>query len=127
MNSLSKHCSMLEVLDLAGSTLTSEEWCHHVKMKKLRKLYLSKYGIKYNVCVSLMISLSKHCPLLDRLDLSWNNLSPSGVLKILDNIKHMKKLRELVLVWNPCVQDRQSMEDVKEALQKSNPGLEVIH
>ena len=96
-------------------------------MKQLRKLNLADCGINDTVCVSLMISLPKHCPLLDRLDLSWNNLSPSGVLKILDNIKQMKKLRELVLVWNPCVQDRQSMEDVKEALQKSNPGLEVIH
>ena len=127
MISLSKHCPLLERFYLGGNSLTSDKWCHHVQMKQLRKLNLADCGINDTVCVSLMISLTKHCPLLDRLDLSWNNLSPSGVLKILDNIKHMKKLRELMLVCNPCVQDRQSMEDVKEALQKSNPGLEVIH
>ena len=50
-----------------------------------------------------MISLSEHCPLLEVLELGWNNLSSSdsGVLGIQDYIKHMKKLQELGLDFNP--------------------------
>ena len=94
-------------------------------MSQLQQLYLFYCGINDNICVSLMISLSKHCPLLEVLDLGDNNLSSSGVLEIVDLIKHMKNLRELWLYGNPCMKDQQCMKEVKETLQKSNPGLTV--
>ena len=94
-------------------------------MSQLQMLDLSYCGINDTVCVSLMISLSKHCPLLEVLDLCANNLTSSGVLEIVDHIKHMKNLRSLWLYCNPCMKDRQCMKEVKEALQKSNPVLEV--
>ena len=123
MISLSKHCPMLEVLDLYDNCLTSDEWCHHVQMKKLRKLDLHDCGIRNTVCVPLTISLSKHCPLLEVLNLGFNRLSSSGVWDIVDQIKNMKKLTQLSFSGNPCVEDFQSREKLKEALQKSNPGL----
>ena len=179
MISLSKHCPVLEVLNLYGNKLTSDEWCHHVQMKKLRKLYLSNCGICDTVCVSLMISLSKHCRLLEELDLfgnklksddwcnhvqikllgelclyncgiddtafvslmislskhcrvlqvldlSGNNLSSSGVFKILDHIKHMEYLWKLVLYNNPCMEDIQCKLKLWKALEKTNPRLYVI-
>ena len=95
-------------------------------MSQLQMLDLSYCGINDIVCVSLMISLSKQCPLLEELSINNNNLSSSGVWKILDHIKRMKNLRELVLSGNPCMKDQQCRKEVKEALQKSNPWLQVI-
>ena len=123
MISLSKHCPLLEVLNLHGNKLTSDEWCNHVQIKQLRELYLSTCGIKDTVCVSLMNSLSKHCPLLVVLDLGDNNLSSSGVMESVDHIKHMNELRKLELFRNPCMEDEKCMEGGNEALelQKSMP------
>ena len=123
MISLSKHCPMLEVLDLYDNCLTSDDWCHHVQMKKLTKLELNDCGIRNTVCVPLTNSLSKHCPLLEVLNLGFNRLSSSGVWDIVDQIKNMKKLRQLSFSGNPCVEDWQCREKLKEALLKSNPGL----
>ena len=125
MISLSKHCPLLEVLDLSYNKLTFDEWCHHVQMKQLRRLYLSECDISNSVCVSLMISLSKHCLLLEALKLSGNKMSSSGMLEIVNPIKHMKNLRELRLYRNPCMRDQQCREKVEELLQKSNPRLKV--
>ena len=142
MKSLSRHCPLLEVLDLHNgdedepvyfsfqfkskyiNNLTSDAWCHHVKMKQLRELNIYRCGI--NDIVSLMISLSKHCPLLEVLDLRYNNVLPSGVRKTVDHIKHMQNLRGLYLYWNPCMWYEKGMNEIKETLQKSNPELEVI-
>ena len=131
MISLSKHCPLLAALNLSNystlkrmNKLTSYEWCPHVQMKQLRKLYLSNCGINDTVCVSLMISLSKHCPLLEVLNLCGNNLR-SDVLNILNHITHMKNLRELDLRNNPCVGDWQHRKEVEKDLQISNPGLKV--
>ena len=125
MISLSKHCHLLEVLNLSGNSLTSDEWCHHVQMRQLRELYLSKCCINDTACVSLMKNLNYHCPLLEALDLSFNKLSSSGVFAIVDPIKHMN-LRWLRLRDNPCMEDRQCREEVEKALQKSNPGLRIL-
>ena len=125
MISLSKHCPLLEVLNLSGNSLTSDEWCHHVQMKQLRELYLSKCCINDTACVSLMKNLNYHCPLLEALDLSFNKLSSSGVFEIVDPIKHMNP-RWLRLQDNPCMEDQQCREEVEKALQKSNPGLRIL-
>ena len=71
---LSKYCPLLEVLNLSINNLTSDEWCRHVP-KQLRELYLYKCGICDAVCMSLMISLSEHCPLLEVLVLGYNKLT----------------------------------------------------
>ena len=123
--SLSEQCPLLEVLHLYGNNLTSDEWCRHVQMKHLRELNLSRCGIVDNVCVSLMISLSKHSPLLEILDLSFNEMSSSGVWKIVDYIKHMRKLREMWLYKNPCMEDEHCRKEVEKKIQESNPGLHV--
>ena len=125
MISLSKHCPKLEVLNLSCSDLTADEWCDHVQMKQLRKLELSKCCINDTVCVSLMISLSEHCPLLEALDLSFNKLSSSCVFEIVDPTKHIN-LRWLRLRDNPCMEDRQCREEVEKALHKSSPGLRIL-
>ena len=142
MISLSKQCPLLKVLNLSNKTsidilglgygyrynnnLTSDEWCHHFQMKQLTEFDLSDCGIDDTVCVSLMISLSRHCRLLEKLNLSDNKLSSSGLCEIVDHIKHMKNLRWLYLDDNPCLEDRQCMK-VREALKKSNPLLFVIY
>ena len=113
MISLSKHCPLLEVLQLDGNNLTSDEWCPHIQMKKLRCLNVPYCGINDTVCVSLVISLSKHCHLLEILDLRCNNVLSSGVLKITEPIKHMKKMKFLCLFCNPCERDQKCMEGVK--------------
>ena len=131
MINLSKYCPLLEVLKLSRNKLISDEWCLHVQMKKLSELDLSDCGMNDTVCVSLIISLSKHCPLLEVLNLGFNRLtSSSDVWEIVDHIKHMEKLRELSL--NPFVNyqqifawDQLCMEDIKKTLQKSNPGLKI--
>ena len=125
MISLSKHCPLMKVLDLSYNKLTSDEWCHHIQMKQLRELDLSNCDIIDTVCVSLMISLSKHCTLLYRLNLSHNNLTSSGVQETVDHIKHLKKLRELRLYGNSCLKYYLCQRQARLALQKSNPGMEV--
>ena len=123
MISLSKNCPLLEILNLSGNNLTSDKWCPHVQMKQLRKLNLSICGLSDTVCMSLMISLSKHCPLLEVLDLSVNNLSSSGLWKMVYLIKRMKNLSKLILYSNPCSCDEKCKEKVEEALQKSDQLL----
>ena len=123
MISLSQHCPLFEVLTLRGNNLTSDEWCHHVQMKKLRELNISNCGISDSVCVSLMISLSKLCPLLEVLDLTYSKLSSSGVWKLVDLLKQMKNLKKLKLYNNPCMLEQNFKEKIKKALEKSNPGL----
>ena len=120
MISLSRHCPLLEMLSLKDNNLTSGDWCHHVQMKQLKELRLSDCAISDSVCVPLMISLSKHCPLLKKLSLTCNNLSSSCVLEIVDSIKHMKNLVVLELYGNPCKEDQRCMEEVTKALQKPN-------
>ena len=97
MTSLSKHCPLLGVLDLSRNILTSDVWCHHIQMKQLTELNLSRCGTCDTVCVSLMKNLSKHCPLLEVFYLGDKELSSSGVLEIMDHFKHMKNMRELWL------------------------------
>ena len=115
----------LKSLNASCNTLTPEA-AKEFSMSQLQQLYLCGCGINDNVCVPLMKSLSKHCPLLVELDLRYNNLTSSGLGEIVDHIKHMKNLRWLILNDNPCVKDQQCMDEVEEALQKSNPGLRVI-
>ena len=115
----------LKSLHASGNELKPEA-ASEFSMTKLQHLDISNCGISDTVCVSLMISLSKHCPLLEELSIINNNLTSSGVWKILDHIKHMKNLRKLRLDVNPCIEDRQCMKEVKKALQKSNPLLEVF-
>ena len=123
MISLSKHCPLLELLNLNGNNLTNDCYCPYVKMGKLRALYLYNCGLCDEACVSLMKSLSKHCPLLEVLNLSHNNLTSWGAWKIEDYIKQMKQLRELWLYGNPCMKN--SKFDIKQALKESNPVLTV--
>ena len=125
MISLSKHCPLLEVLHLGGNNLTSDVWCHHVQMKHLGELYLYNCGINDTACVSLMISLSKHCPMLEVLHLYGNNLSSSGLQQIVHHIKHMMKLKTLWLHYNPCMEDKEILHQVEKALQTSNPTLTI--
>ena len=123
---LSEHCPRLEVLDLGGNDyLTSDVWCHHVQMKQLRELYLYNCDMDKYDCESLMINLSKHCPLLELLDLGGNNLTSSGLLEIVDHIKHMRKLRTLWLHNNPCMRNEKILYEAMEALQTSNPKITI--
>ena len=63
----------------ASNNKLSPEAAKEFSMSQLQYLELSRYGINDTVCVSLMINLSKHCPLLEVLNLDDNNLSSSGV------------------------------------------------
>ena len=85
MNNLSKYCPLLEILDLGGNNLTSDVWCRHVQMKKLRKLYLFNCGINNTVCESLVMSLYTQCPLLEVLDIGGYNLTS-------DELCHVKMI-----------------------------------
>ena len=114
----------LESLKAPYNKLTPEA-AREFSMSQLQELNLSYCGINDTVCVPLMISLSKHCPLLVVLNLGGNELTSSGVLEIVDHIKHMKNLRQLCWYFHPCMKERQCMKEIEEALQKSNPGLEV--
>ena len=125
MISLSKHCPLLEVLNIRYNNLTSEEWCRHVQIEQLDTLNLSFCSMSDIVCESLMVNLSKYCSMLKKLDITYNNLTSSGVWVIVDHIKHMKQLRDLWLYGNPCMQNRGCVEKIREALQKSNPWLNI--
>ena len=97
--SLSKHCHLLQGLDLSDNNLSSgiEESSKHLqKMKNLKALFLSNCGISNDVAVALTDSLSKHCPQLNVLDLSHNNLS-SCMEKMVKNIQEMENLEKLIL------------------------------
>ena len=115
--------SQLKSLKASRNELTPEA-AREFFMSQLQQLELSHCGMNDTVCVSLMVSLSKHCPLLEVLDLRYNNLTSSGV--IVYHIKHMKMLRWLCLSGNPCMKDQQCREEVEETLHISNPGLEVF-
>ena len=67
---------MPQLKSLKGSynELTPEA-AREFSMSKLQQLNLSKCDISDTVCVSLMINLSKYCPLLEILELNGNNLT----------------------------------------------------
>ena len=98
-DSLSKHCPKLQVLDLSANNLSSgmEEVVKHIQqMENLVMLSLAMCGIGDDEAVALTESLSKHCPQLQVLDLSDNNLS-SGMEQVVQHIQQMKNLKKLIL------------------------------
>ena len=104
----------------------SSELPHTVScMPHLQVLYLNHCNISNDVMVALTYSLYKHCPLLEYLILSNNDLS-SGVWEVLKHIQQMKKLRELWLNGNPCVKDYKQRDKIKTTLQRSKLYLIVV-
>ena len=127
-DSLSKHCPQLEILSLSNNNLSTgmQEAAKHIqKMKNLEKLFLSNCGISNDVMVTLTDNISKHCPLLEVLSLSNNNLS-SGVWNVLEHIKHMTNLRRLRLAGNACMEDDKQKYKIETTLHRSNPNLDVL-
>ena len=92
---------------------------------KLELLNLFGCGISNDACVALVASLSKYCPLLEKLILDYNNLS-SGVWQVLNQVTQMKNLQELRLEGNPCLDDETLADQVRNALSKTNLQL-VVH
>ena len=72
-------------------------------MHKLQVLHLGNCGIGNDAVVALTDSLSKHCPLLEDLSLSKNNLQ-SSITKMVKHIQQMKNLRKLRLS-SCCISD----------------------
>ena len=90
-----------------------------LEILRLAGCYISNDG-----CVGLVSSLSKHCPRLEVLDLGDNNLS-SGYSQVVDDVSKMNNLRELWLYGNPCMEDRNKREEIKNRLKISNHNLKV--
>ena len=103
----------------------SSELPHTVSsMPHLQILYLDDCNISNDVMVALTDSLYKHCPLLEKLSLSYNHLS-SGVWEVVEHIQQIKNLRELWLRGNPCVKDSKQRNKIITTLHMSNPGVHV--
>ena len=94
-------------------------------LPQLEYLGLCYCGISNDDCVDLVSSLSKHCPRLRVLDLSYNHLS-SGYGQVVDDVSKMNNLRGLGLYGNPCMEDRKKREEIKNRLKISNPQLYVF-
>ena len=98
-DSLYKHCPLIEVLSLSCNKIKVGLYTvgvHIEYMKKVKHLYLDDCGGSYDAVVNLTDNLSKHCPLLDTLSLSKNNLS-SGNGKMAKHFNQMKNLKSLYL------------------------------
>ena len=110
----------LESVKAPYNKLTPEA-AREFSMSQLQRLELSRCSIDDTVCVSLMISLSKHCPLMKRLYLRGNNLRSDEWCRHVQ----MKELDELWLFENPCMKDQHCSEKVKKVLQEINPRLKI--
>ena len=98
-DSLYKHCPLIEVLSLSCNKIKIGFYTvgvHIEYMKNMKSLYLDDCGGSYDAVVNLADNLSKHCPLLDTLSLSKNNLS-SGNGKMAKHFHQMKNLKSLYL------------------------------
>ena len=98
-DSLYKHCPLIEVLSLNCNKIKVGLYTvgvHIEYMKNMKSLYLDDCGGSYDAVVNLTENLSKHCPLLDTLSLSKNNLS-SGNGKMVKHFHQMKNLKSLHL------------------------------
>ena len=128
LSKLSKLQTLVINYDYSNNKLTSRassELPHTVSsMPHLKVLYLDHCDISNDVMVALTDSLYKHCPLLEKLSLSYNHLS-SGVWEVVEHIQKMKNLRTLWLDGNPCVEDGKQRDKIITTLQRSNPGLNV--
>ena len=118
----------LKSLELSYNTLTpSASKCLSESVRsqpQLEGLGLGVCDISNDDCVDLVSSLSKHCPRLRELRLYNNHLS-SGISQVVDDVRKMNNLRELVLSGNPCMEDREEREEVENRLKISNPQLDV--
>ena len=118
----------LKTLGLSYNTLTQPACkCLSESVKSLPQLEilsLADCGISNDDCVDLVSSLSKHCPRLEVLYLSYNHLS-SGYSQVVDDVSKMNNLRWLDLSGNPCMEDWKKGEEIKNRLKISNPQLTV--
>ena len=92
-------------------------------MKNLEALYLSNCGMSNDVAVALTESLSKHCPQLQILSISKNNVS-SGIEESVKHIQQMKNLKKLWLT--NCGISNDVMVALTDSLSKHCPLLEVL-
>ena len=118
----------LKSLELSFNTLTPSA-CKSLSnsvrsLPQLEYLWLCVCDISNDNCVHLVSSLSKHCPRLRELDLHYNHLS-SGYSQVVDDVSKMNNLRGLGLWGNPCMEDREKREEIKNRLKISNPNLKV--
>ena len=118
----------LKYLMLSYNTLTPSACkclLNSVKsLPQLEEVYLGYCGISNDDCVDLVSSLSKHCPRLEVLSLSYNHLS-SGISQVVDDVSKMNNLRRLGLSRNPCMKGWLKEEEIKNRLKISNPQLYV--
>ena len=118
----------LEYLRLSFNTLTPSACKCLIQsvrsLPQLEGLWLGYCGISNDDCVDLVSSLSKHCPRLGDLYLSYNHLS-SGYSQVVDDVSKMNNLRRLWLYRNPCMKDREKREEIENRLKISNPQLYV--
>ena len=118
----------LKYLVLSYNTLTPSacKWLSQSvrSLPQLEVLDLGGCDISNDDCVDLVSSLSKHCPRLEVLDLSYNHLS-SGYSQVVDDVSKMNNLRVLGLSGNPCMEDWKKGEEIKNRLKISNPQLKV--
>ena len=119
-DSLSKHCPKLQVLGISDNDLSfgMEVVKHIEQMKNLEDLCLHNCGINNDAAVALTESLSKHCPQLQVLNLSDNDLS-SGMEESVKHIEHMKNLEELYL-YN-CGINNDTAVSLTQSLSKHCP------
>ena len=86
-------------------------------LPQLRKLDLCKFGIHSEICLELLLSLSKHCLLLEELNLS-DSLLTADSNEVVDIIKIMRNMKWLWL-------NHPDIVEVREKLRKTNPKLHV--
>ena len=123
-DSLSKHCPKLQVLDLSANNLSSGMEEGMEQMENLVMLSLAMCGIGDDEAVALTESLSKHCPKLQVLNLSYNDLS-SGMEESVKHIEQMKNLEDLCL--RNCGIDNDAAVALTESLSKHCPQLQVLN
>ena len=118
----------LKSLHLSHNTLTPSACkCLSESVRSLPQLeYLNLYrcDISNDDCVDLVSSISKHCPRLRELHLRYNHLS-SGYSQVVNDVSKMNNLRWLGLSGNPCMEDWEKREEIKNRLKISNPQLNV--
>ena len=116
----------LKSLGLSYNTLTPSACKYLVQsvrsLPQLEELGLSECDISNDDCVDLVSSLSKHCPRLEVLYLYNNHLS-SGYSQVVNDVSKMNNLRGLELYGNPCMEDWEEREEIKNRLKISNPQL----